>query len=200
MVVPLPTTHHPPLTAKALRDFYVSSDGLDKNPGTREEPSRTLARAALHAEGGDTVILRGGIYRETLTVRHSGTDTKPLTFMAAKGEKVVISGADLVGSWKLYKGSILQAKISKALEQGFNQVFLDGRMMHRARFPNDQSQDLHRPTLVTMKADDSRITSPLLTQPDGFGRGECVTTLRFEQNLDGCIRSVLDGKCLRRFG
>ena len=69
------------------RDFYVSNDGLDKNPGTREEPFRTLAHAALHAQGGDTVILRGGIYRETLTVRHSGTDTKPLTFMAAKGDQ-----------------------------------------------------------------------------------------------------------------
>ena len=67
------------------REFYVSNDGLDKNPGTREEPFRTLARAALHAEGGDTVILRGGIYRETLTVRHSGTATKPLTFMAGQG-------------------------------------------------------------------------------------------------------------------
>ena len=156
------------------RDFYVSNDGLDKNAGTREEPFRTLARAALHAEGGDTVILRGGIYRETLTVRHSGTDTKPLTFMAAKGEKVVISGADLVGSWKLCKGSILQTKIPKVLDVGFNQVFLDGRMMHRARFPNEQSQDLHRPTLVTMKADDSRITSPLLTQPDGFWNGGFV--------------------------
>ena len=156
------------------RDFYVSNDGLDKNAGTREEPFRTLARAALHAEGGDTVILRGGIYRETLTVRHSGTDTKPLTFMAAKGEEVVISGANLAEDWRAYKGSILQAKISKALEQGFNQVFLDGRMMHRARFPNEQSQDLHRPTLVTMKAGDSRITSPLLTQPDGFWNGGFV--------------------------
>ena len=67
------------------RDFYVSNHGLDKNPGTREEPLRTLARAALHAQAGDTVILRGGIYRETLTVRHSGTDTKPLTFHGGEG-------------------------------------------------------------------------------------------------------------------
>ena len=106
MVVPLPTTHHSPLTANALRDFYVSNDGLDKNPGTREEPFRTLARGDLGAQGSDTVILREGIYRETLTVRHSGTDTKPLTFMAAMGEKVVISGADLVEDWRAYNGGI----------------------------------------------------------------------------------------------
>ena len=159
------------------REFYVSNDGLDKNAGTREQPFRTLARAALHAEGGDTVILRGGIYRETLTVRHSGTDSKPLTFMAAKGEKVVISGAHLAEHWRVYKGSILQAKISKALEQGFNQVFLDGRMMHQACFPNETSTDLYKPTLVTMKADDSRITSPLLTQDDGFWNGGFVVGL-----------------------
>jgi parallel beta-helix repeat protein len=159
------------------RDFYVSNDGLDKNAGTREEPFRTLARAALHAEGGDTVILRGGIYRETLTVRNSGTDTKPFTFMAAKGEKVVISGADLVGSWKLCKGSILQTKIPKVLDLGFNQLFLDGRMMNQARFPNETSTDLHKPTFIRMSAGDSRITSPLLTQDDGFWNGGFVVGL-----------------------
>ena len=63
----------PPCYVQA-RDFYVSHDGLDKNPGTRENPFRTLARATLQAEGGDTVILGGGIYRETLIVRHSGTE------------------------------------------------------------------------------------------------------------------------------
>ena len=116
--------------------------GLDKNPGTRENPFRTLARATLQAEGGDTVILGGGIYRETLIVRHSGTEAQPLTFMAADGEAVVISGADPVGNWKPYKGSILQTKVPKVLDPGFNQVFLNGRMMHQARFPNETSTDL----------------------------------------------------------
>ena len=159
------------------RDFYVSNDGLDKNPGTCEKPFRTLARAALHAEGGDTVILREGIYRETLIVLHSGTEAQPLTFMAADEEAVVISGADLVGSWKPYKGSILQTKVPKVLDPGFNQVFLNGRMMHQARFPNETSTDLHRPTCIKMSASDSRITSPLLTQPDGFWNGGFVVGL-----------------------
>ena len=40
----------PPCYVQA-RDFYVSHDGLDKNPGTRENPFRTLARATWQAEG-----------------------------------------------------------------------------------------------------------------------------------------------------
>ena len=209
----------PPCYVQA-RDFYVSHDGLDKNPGTRENPFRTLARAAWQAEGGDTVILGGGIYRETLIVRHSGTEAQPLTFMAADGETVVISGADPVGNWKPYKGSILQTKVPKVLDPGFNQVFLNGRMMHQARFPNETSTDLHRPTCIKMSASDSRITSPLLTQPDGFWNGGLVIglfghrwtsqcaqikdyragTLSLVENLVPGGRSRLCERCSRRAG
>jgi len=155
-------------------DLYVSNQGSDENRGTRERPFRTLTHAAAQARAGDTVVIRGGIYRETLTFRHSGTEIKPLTFIAAKGEKVVISGADLVGDWKPYKEAILQATIQKELELGFNQVFIDGRMIPLARFPNETSEDLFMPTLIDMKADQGQITSPLLTQPENFWKGGFV--------------------------
>ena len=50
-------------------------------------------------------------------------------------------------------------------------------MMHQARFPNETSTDLHRPTCIKMSASDSRVTSPLLTQPDGFWNGGFVVGL-----------------------
>ena len=150
------------------KDVYVSNQGLDTNPGTREKPLLTLLRAAEQAEAGDTVILRGGIYRETLTIRHSGAANNPLTFVAAKGEKAVLTGSDLVKDWYPYKGSIMQCKIPKALEQGFNQVFLNGEMLSMARFPNETSHDLHKGTFINMKADKGHISSVRLTQPDRF--------------------------------
>jgi hypothetical protein len=58
-------------------------------------PLATLARACELAQPGETVVLRGGIYRETLRPRTSG-----LTFRAMKGETVVISGADLIDNWR----------------------------------------------------------------------------------------------------
>ncbi len=161
-------------------NVYVSHQGSDENPGTRERPFRTLSHAAAQARAGDTVVIRGGVYRETLTVRHSGTETNPLTFMAMKGEKVVISGTDLVSDWKPYKGAILKATIRKELERGFNQVFVDGKMMPMARFPNETSDDPLKPTLIEMQAHQDHITAPLLTQPDGFWKGGFVVG-RFSQ-------------------
>lgn len=155
-------------------DIYVGNQGLDTNPGTREKPLRTLSRAAERAKAGDTVIIHGGIYRETLTVRHSGTADRSLTFVAAKGEKVVLSGSDTVRDWQPHKGRIVQGKIPKALGRGFNQVFLNGRTLPMARFPNETSRDLHKATFVDMKADKDYISSARLTQPDGFWNGGFV--------------------------
>ncbi len=46
------------------------------------------------AQAGETIILRGGTYRELIKPRSDN-----ITIRAAKGESVVVSGADLVGPW-----------------------------------------------------------------------------------------------------
>ncbi len=97
------------------REFYVSNDGLDKNDGTREKPFRTLARAALHAEGGDTVILRGGIYRETLTVRHSGEDFANKNFSLKTSAPAIDSGKPIIG---ITDGFLGEATDQGAYESG----------------------------------------------------------------------------------
>jgi hypothetical protein len=58
-------------------------------------PLATLAKACAIAQPGETIVLRGGVYREVLTPKSDG-----VTARAMKGEKVTISGADLVEGWK----------------------------------------------------------------------------------------------------
>ncbi len=58
-------------------------------------PLASLAKACAVAEPGETIVLRGGVYRETLRPRSDG-----VTVRAMKGEKVTISGADLIEGWK----------------------------------------------------------------------------------------------------
>ncbi|WP_307893457.1 right-handed parallel beta-helix repeat-containing protein [Bacillus swezeyi] len=72
--------------------LYVSPDGNDQNEGTKEKPFHTLAHAAKEAVAGTTVMIREGTYHETLDVKHSGTDGKPVTFRNYENEKVVMSG------------------------------------------------------------------------------------------------------------
>jgi hypothetical protein len=65
---------------------------------------RTIAEAAAKADHGDTVVIHGGIYRETVTVEKSGTAAKPIRFQAAPGENVVITGADEIREWRKEPG------------------------------------------------------------------------------------------------
>ncbi|MCY7760899.1 right-handed parallel beta-helix repeat-containing protein [Bacillus spizizenii] len=75
--------------------LYVSPHGSDQSEGTKEKPFRTLAHASDEAGPGTTVMIRGGTYHETLVVKHSGADGKPITFRNYENEKVVISGESI---------------------------------------------------------------------------------------------------------
>jgi hypothetical protein len=62
-------------------------------------PLASLTKACALAQTGETVILRGGVYRETLRPKRDG-----VTFRAMKGEKVIISGADVIEGWRRDSG------------------------------------------------------------------------------------------------
>jgi len=79
--------------APAPATYYVSPKGEDKNTGL--EPGlalRTLNRAAALVRPGDTVRIGGGVYRERLCVRATGTAERPITFAAVPGERVELNG------------------------------------------------------------------------------------------------------------
>jgi hypothetical protein len=64
-----------------------------------EEQVRTVDKAASLAEPGDTVIIHSGVYREAVTIERSGLPDKPITFQAAIGAAVVVTGADHITEW-----------------------------------------------------------------------------------------------------
>ena len=77
----------------------------DKNPGTAEQPLRTISAGALLAQPGDTVWIASGIYREEVTCTRSGTATSPISFAAAPGATVIVSGADRMRDWRKEEGA-----------------------------------------------------------------------------------------------
>src|SRR5688500_14247788 len=63
-----------PLESRVLlSSYFVSTAGNDAHAGSASAPFRTIQRAADVAQPGDTVFVRGGTYRETVTPRRSGT-------------------------------------------------------------------------------------------------------------------------------
>lgn len=72
----------------------------DDAPGTADRPWKTFAKAAESAGPGDVIVIRGGVYRERVLVKTSGTAEAPIRFEAAPGEHVVVTGADRLGGWR----------------------------------------------------------------------------------------------------
>jgi hypothetical protein len=48
----------------AAHTWYISPNGDDDNPGTIDEPFKTLLRAQAAASAGDVVYIRGGVYND----------------------------------------------------------------------------------------------------------------------------------------
>ena len=75
------------------REYFVSNDGNDKWPGTKQQPLKTINAAADRVQPGDVVTVRGGTYRERVLIKRSGTAAKPIIFRGAPGETALLTGA-----------------------------------------------------------------------------------------------------------
>lgn len=74
--------------------FYVAPDGDDADPGTLEQPWHTIQHAAETMVAGDTVFIRGGIYREQVsTVRDGNSVDAYIVFSAYPDETPVLDGS-----------------------------------------------------------------------------------------------------------
>jgi hypothetical protein len=105
-----------------LSSFWVAPTGDDGSSGALEAPFATVARAMEAAQPGDTVYLRGGTYRETISSVRSGLAGQPITIQNYQGEAVYISASDVVsGPWtETSPGSgIFTAGVTGALPSSF---------------------------------------------------------------------------------
>lgn len=176
------------------KTYYVAKSGnaSDDNPGTIDAPFLTISKAGQVAQAGDTVIVKEGTYRETVTVKNDGTPTAPIVFKAAEGEKVIISAAEEVSDFITYGENLVVASIpSGDLGFGKNQVFYDGITIPEARYPNGPGIDIgdvaeplsdNWPVAAPLTVD---MTNPLhitneelLDQPEGTWDGAKYITLR----------------------
>jgi len=79
--------------ARKPQTWYVGTDGNNGNDGlSRETAWRTLNYAAGKVGPGDTMLVAGGRYHETVWLRATGEKDRPITFRAMPGERVVFDG------------------------------------------------------------------------------------------------------------
>ncbi|MDR4464478.1 MAG: right-handed parallel beta-helix repeat-containing protein [Nitrospira sp.] len=76
--------------------YYVATTGNNTNPGTEDQPWRTIGKAVDAMVAGDTAYVRGGTYSTETAIqfRRSGTATAPIKLLNHPGERPVIDWID----------------------------------------------------------------------------------------------------------
>lgn len=150
-------------------EYHVAVGGVDAaGRGSSDQPFATIQYAADQMVAGDTCTVHAGTWRETVVPPRSGTSAARITFRAAPGETVTISGADPIDGWTQHSGSIWKAPMAAsffsratpgsganlydaAVHNQADQVFVDGEMMPIARWPNAATRDPSFPTKASME-------------------------------------------------
>lgn len=127
-----------------LTTFYVDGPGGDGGVGSDSNsglslasPFATIQRAANGAQAGDTILIRGGTYRETVSTPRSGVAANPITYASYNDEAVVLSAGDLVTGWTPAAGlgaDVWQASVNwnAGGNSANNTLFVNGELKYEA--------------------------------------------------------------------
>ena len=120
-------------------EYYATPDRANNNLKTTPESVKTIEHGIRRLKGGDTLYLRGGHYHETVNIRSlHGSEDQPITIMAVPGETVILDGSIPINTkWNRYKGQIYRTR----LERPVWQLFVEGKSMSSARWPNGNWND-----------------------------------------------------------
>lgn len=132
--------------AATQANYYVSPDGSDANPGTKEQPFQTIEKArdvVRTINGtmtGDIVVtLRGGTYPLSSTVvfgpEDGGRNGNYVRYVNAPGETPLITGGRPISGWTIHDQSKNIWKASGVTSR-FRQIYVNGTKGIRARMPN----------------------------------------------------------------
>ena len=119
------------------RAFFVDQrhpKAGDENPGTEQQPFKTIQRAADLARyrgqswPGDRIVVKAGVYREMVTLRYGGDEWCSIDVVAAPGEEVWIKGSDVVTDWVRDAGQVWRKSNWTYPSQ---QVFCDDKVLRQ---------------------------------------------------------------------
>lgn len=79
--------------APSGRTWWVALSGNDAAAGSEAAPLRTLQAGADHAQPGDEVRVKPGVYHEAVDVPRAGTAVNPI-WLVADGAGVIVDGSD----------------------------------------------------------------------------------------------------------
>ena len=100
--------------------IYVDASARCDGNGSEFRPFKRINEAAKIAVAGDEVLVKPGIYREYVNPVNSGTKEAPIVYRSVEPLKAIISGAEEVDDWKLYKGDVWVTRINNGVFNDYN--------------------------------------------------------------------------------
>ena len=194
------------LTAAAgsAKDYHVSLQGSDSNPGMVSKPLKTISAAATIAQPGDRIIVHKGVYRERINPPRGGkSDTERIVYQAAKGEAVVLKGSERVKGWRAVRDDTWQVTLPGDYFGGFNPyndrirgdwfkpkgrehhtgaVYLNGHWLTEAATRDEVLEPVHDTPLWFGKVDPNG-TTRLWAQFKGVNPNEALVEINARQSV-----------------
>lgn len=139
------------------KTYYVdqgNSAASDENPGTEDKPFATIGKAATVLQPGERVIIKDGIYRESVAPARGGSDpAHMISYEAAPGAHVAIRGSRVFrGPWELAPeagNQVWKASLEQEDFHGYNPflisnviIFKDWMEQHRGKAPFSLSRGM----------------------------------------------------------
>lgn len=107
--------------AAGAAEIHVAVTGDDAGDGSAGRPLKTISAAAQKAQPGDTVTVHAGVYRERVSPPRGGTsDECRITYRAAPGEKVTITGSEPATGWEKAANDTWKLTLPSARFGAFN--------------------------------------------------------------------------------
>jgi len=99
------------------------SSKKDKETGTKEFPFKKISDAIKISKEGDEIIIKQGIYRETV---------QPKSGIKIKGEgRVIISGYEKIKGWEKFEKNIWKTYLNREIDE----LFIENKRIEIARYP-----------------------------------------------------------------
>jgi hypothetical protein len=103
--------------------YYVSKNGNDSNKGDLSYPWLTLAKASNTLIAGDTVLIRAGVYNESLWPLNSGSENAPVCYFGYGDGEVIVRASGFNDNWGVFT---IKGKGSKGFIKPVNHIHVKG--------------------------------------------------------------------------
>lgn len=141
-------------------DLMVSPDGDDSNPGTQEQPLKTLEAAKAKAQEGATVWFRAGTYLISDEIVFDENDASNVTYRSIPGEEVIFTGSVAISDWENGTINGVDAFVADVDTASwyFRSLFMNGERLQVSTWPKEG----------TFKVADSRTEDSFHPDSDGW--------------------------------